>query len=88
MSDFPNSQHRPILIEIGLQIPLINSTPYPRSNFNKAAWEDYANELDKCIRFIPPKRSNYNRFLGFTIAIAKKHMQEVTGKTIFPAGTN
>lgn len=57
MDDFPNSQHRPILIEIGLQIPLINSTPYPRWNFNKAAWEDYAKELDKCIRFIPPKCS-------------------------------
>ncbi|KAE9532084.1 hypothetical protein AGLY_010286 [Aphis glycines] len=84
MNDFPNSQHRPILIEIGLQIPLINSTPYPRWNFNKAAWEDYANELDKCIRFIPPKRSNYNRFLGLIIAIAKKHMPRGYRKDYIP----
>ncbi|KAL4083147.1 hypothetical protein QTP88_028477 [Uroleucon formosanum] len=84
MNDFPNSQHRPILIEIGLQIPLINSTPYPRWNFNKAAWEDYANELDKCIRFIPPKRSNYNRFLGLIIAIAKKHMPRGYRKEYIP----
>lgn len=30
-------------IKIWLQIALFNSTPYPRWNFYKAAWEDYAN---------------------------------------------
>ncbi|VVC42390.1 Hypothetical protein CINCED_3A021544 [Cinara cedri] len=84
MNDFPNSQHRTILIEIGLQIPLINSTPYPRWNFNKAAWENYANELNKCIRFIPPTRSNYNRFLGLITAIVKKHMPRVYRKLYVP----
>lgn len=51
---FPRSQHRPIIYEIGLQIPLINSVPRPRWNFRKADWNPFGIELDDAIRFIPP----------------------------------
>ena len=35
---FPNSQHRPSIITIGLDTPTISSVPKPRWNFRKANW--------------------------------------------------
>lgn len=35
---FPKSQHSPIMIYYGLQIPLVRSIPKPRWNFQKADW--------------------------------------------------
>jgi len=38
LNDFPRSQHRPIIISIGIQIPIVNSVQKPRWNFRKANW--------------------------------------------------
>ncbi|KAL4119302.1 hypothetical protein QTP88_012127 [Uroleucon formosanum] len=46
LGDFSHSQHRPVLLEYGLKVPLIRSLPKPRWNFRKAKWVEYANELD------------------------------------------
>lgn len=36
LGNFPNSQHRPVVLDYGLQIPLIRSIPKLRWNFRKA----------------------------------------------------
>lgn len=69
---FPNSQHRPIILEIGMNIPVITSVPRPIWNFQKANWNQYASLMDSAIRFIPPNPQNYNRFTKLVINTAKK----------------
>lgn len=69
---FPNSQHRPVIIEIGLSIPIITSVPRPRWNFRKANWNKYSPLLDAAVRFIAPLPSNYDRFARLVISTAKK----------------
>lgn len=68
---FPNSQHRPVIAQIGLQIPVINSVPKPRWNFRKANWAKFTAQLDDNIRWIPPEIKNYDRFLGIILSTAK-----------------
>jgi len=68
LSDFPHSQHRPVVAEIDIQIPIVESTP---RNFTKANWPEYARQRDACVRFIEPKAKNYHRFVGMVLAIAK-----------------
>lgn len=68
----PNSQHRPIIYEIGLSIPIITSVPRPRWNFRKADWAQYSSQLDAAIRFVSPTAGNYIRFTRLAINIAKK----------------
>lgn len=36
LNNFPKSQHRPVRIQIGIQIPLVKTLPKPRWNFRKA----------------------------------------------------
>lgn len=47
--NFPHSQHRPVVLDYGLQIPLIRSLPKPRWNCRKADWGKYDKELDHII---------------------------------------
>lgn len=49
---FPNSQHRPVIIEIGMSVPVVTSVPRPRWNFQKANWISFAKQLDAAVRFI------------------------------------
>lgn len=74
LDDFPHSQHRPIVLEIGIKIPIIHSTPRLRWNFGKAQWNEFAVQLDKVVRWIPPVSSNYNRFVKAVITTAKKYI--------------
>ncbi|XP_061716612.1 uncharacterized protein LOC133524543 [Cydia pomonella] len=64
LDDFPNSHHRPILLEIGLKIPLVQSYPGPRWNFQKADWNQYAQKLDERIRWIEPQNSAFLEGIG------------------------
>lgn len=70
--DFPHSQHRPVVLEIGISIPLVTSTPHPRWNFKKADWGKFSKDLDKCLGWIPPMSKNYSRFIGAVTSTAKK----------------
>jgi hypothetical protein len=72
LSAFPHSQHRPVLVAVGIQIPLVRSFPRPRWNFNKANWEAFTSSLENNIRFIPPSAGNYDRFTKLIMSAAKK----------------
>lgn len=61
---FPNSQNRPVIIHVGLQLPLIRADKKNRWNFTKANWEQFSNEEDRTILRIPLVISNYSRFVG------------------------
>ncbi|XP_060524498.1 uncharacterized protein LOC132700921 [Cylas formicarius] len=84
LDNFPHSQHRPIIYEIGIQVPLITSVPRPRWNFGRANWTSFAIELDKCLRWIPPTHKNYDRFIGAVISSAKKHVPRGYRKEYVP----
>ncbi len=58
LSGFPRSQHRPNLLTIGTEIPIVNSTPKPRWNFKKANWKKFARMGDEKLRWISPVCSN------------------------------
>ncbi|KAG5873381.1 hypothetical protein JTB14_026450 [Gonioctena quinquepunctata] len=87
LSDFSHSQHRPAVTEIGIQIPIVESTPRPRWNFSKANWPEYARQLDTCVRSIEPKAKNHHRFVGMVLAIAKKHIPRGFRKEYIPCWT-
>lgn len=72
LKSFPHSQHRPVIVSVGVSIPIIESIPKPRWNFQKANWQKYQQEVDANLRWIPPKRCNYKRFVGVVNAAAKR----------------
>jgi len=49
LDNFPHSQHRPVIIDYGLQIPIVRSIPKPRWNFKLAKWDKYAKDVDKSV---------------------------------------
>lgn len=61
---FPNSQHRPIIIEIGLRVPLVRADKRNRWNFFKADWTKFAEIIDRTISRIPARASSYDGFVG------------------------
>lgn len=81
---FPNSQHRPVIFEVGMSIPIISSVPRPRWNFRKANWNDFSSMLDAAVRFIPPTPKNYDRFNNLIISIAKKSVPRGYRKKYIP----
>lgn len=72
MPSFPSSQHRPVIYDVCIQIPIVTSVPRPRWNFRKVDWHQYSEKLDTAIRFIPPLANNYDRFTRLVISTAKK----------------
>jgi len=74
LSDFPNSQHRPILITIGHRIPLSQSLPLPRWNFRKARWNDFSKYIDEICRRIPATGENMTRFNKLLLTGAARHI--------------
>ena len=81
LSLFPRSQHRPILTDIGLSIPLIESCPKNRWNFDKAGWINFQAELDHVIKFLPVEITNYDRFVTLVKSIGKKtHSKRLSKK--------
>lgn len=80
---FPNSQHRPVILEIGISVPIVTSIPRPRWNFRKANWNQYSQMLDAAIRFIPPSPQNYDRFNNLVISVAKKCIPKRLPKRVY-----
>jgi hypothetical protein len=72
LNDFPHSQHRPVLITVGIQIPLSHTIQKPRWNFQKADWKTFRNQVEQTVRWIPPTSNNYQRFVGAIKSAAKK----------------
>jgi hypothetical protein len=69
ISNFPRSQHRPVIIHFGMRIPLMNSVPKPRWNFLRADWKVFADDLDHVIQFIPVRSNSYERFAKAVVAL-------------------
>lgn len=84
LEDFPHSQHRPVLIRTGIQIPLNNSLPAPRWNFRKADWKGFAKDIDKTCLRIPPKTENICRFTKLILKSSKKHIPRGFRKQYIP----
>lgn len=81
---FPNSQHRPIILNIGLSIPIIQSIRRPRWNFQKSNWNQYEQNLEDTIRFITPTCENYDKFVKLVINTAKKSISRGYRKEYIP----
>uniref|UniRef100_H3BFN7 Endonuclease/exonuclease/phosphatase domain-containing protein n=1 Tax=Latimeria chalumnae TaxID=7897 RepID=H3BFN7_LATCH len=78
------NQHRPSIINVGIEIPVITSTPEPRWNFKKADWETFQKSVDTNIRWIPPTTNAFNRFIGIIKAAAKRSIPRGFRKTYIP----
>lgn len=87
LSDFPHRKHHPTITEIGIQIPIVESTPRPRWNFTKANWPEYTRQLDTCVHFIEPNAKNYHLFVGMVLAVAKKQIPRGFRKEYIPGWT-
>lgn len=85
LEDFPSSQHRPVVIEVGYQIQVIKSIPKPKWNCQKADWLSFTKNMYDSIRWIPPLTENYTRFSKLVISYAKKYHEDI-GKTTYLAG--
>lgn len=46
LNNFPQSQHHPALMKISLEVPIVDSLPRPRWNFNEADWIAYKQQMD------------------------------------------
>jgi exonuclease III len=88
LGEFPHSQHRPVIVEVGIQIPIIRSIPRPRWNFKKANWQEFTQDLDKVVRWIPPVSENYDRFVKAVIATAKRKIPRGFRKEYIPGWSN
>uniref|UniRef100_H3AF49 Endonuclease/exonuclease/phosphatase domain-containing protein n=1 Tax=Latimeria chalumnae TaxID=7897 RepID=H3AF49_LATCH len=80
-------QHRPSIINVGIKVPVITSTPEPRWNFKKAEWETFQKSVDTNIRWIPPTTDAFNRFIGIIKAAAKRSIPQGFRKTYIPCWT-
>jgi len=76
LNNFPKSQHRPIRIQIGIQITLVKTILKPRWNFRKANWTAFSKSLDNNIRWIDPIANNYERFIGMIKGTAKRYIPQ------------
>ncbi|KAJ8356514.1 hypothetical protein SKAU_G00193080 [Synaphobranchus kaupii] len=84
---FPHHQHRPALIHIGVQIPVISSKPLPRWNFRKADWKGFTQEVEEKIIRLEPVPKNYKSFCMILKAAAKNTFPEASAKTSLLAGS-
>lgn len=74
INNFLRSQHRLILINVGIQIPIVKTIQKPRWNFRKADWNNFKKSLDSNIRWIQPTVNNYDRFVGVVKEAAKRQV--------------
>ncbi len=74
LGDFPHSQHRPLLIHIGLQLPIIHGSSKKRWNFRKADWDFFSSKLERSVVTIPsrciPIEEAYQHFQGAIFSAA------------------
>lgn len=84
LTDFPNSQHRPIIITTGIQIIRTEAIPQPRWNFKKANWEEYTSHIERTCQRIPPSSENITRFGKLILKSAKKSIPRGVRKWYIP----
>lgn len=81
---FPNSQHRPIVVEIGLKVPFVRADKKNRWNFNKADWTKFAQIIDQTVTRIPARAFSYDRFVGLIKHAANKSIPRGHRESITP----
>ncbi|VVC38069.1 Hypothetical protein CINCED_3A000355 [Cinara cedri] len=74
LNNFRKSQHRPVHIQIGIQIPLVKTIPKPKWDFRKVNWPAFSKSLDDNIRWIDTTVNNYERFIGMVKGTAKRYI--------------
>uniref|UniRef100_H2ZTA1 Endonuclease/exonuclease/phosphatase domain-containing protein n=1 Tax=Latimeria chalumnae TaxID=7897 RepID=H2ZTA1_LATCH len=72
LKNFSHSQHRPSILHMGIEVPIVNSVPKPRCNFWKASWPTFMNIVEETIQRIPPSPNNYSRFVQLLEVAATK----------------
>lgn len=82
---FPKSQHRPVFLTVGIQIPTIKSLPASRWNLKKADWNSFRETIDRNVRWFKPELQNYDRFIGVIKAAVKKYIPRGYRKDYIPA---
>lgn len=81
---FPRSQHCPIITEVGISFPNIQSAPLPRWNLQKANWYMYTKHIENFVHRIPSSIKNYNRFIGLIKSAAKRAIPRGYRKNYIP----
>lgn len=84
IGDFPNSQHRFLLIKVGFNLHAYKSLPNIRWNFKKANWQGFQNYVEEIVNRIPKAPSSIDRFTGLLIKSAKKNIPRGYRKTYVP----
>lgn len=84
LNDFPHSQHRAVLVKVGLEILTTQSLKKPRWNLQKADWDSFSKLVNRHLRWIPPTASNYYRFVGVIKAAAKRTIPRGYRKDYIP----
>ncbi|VVC35122.1 Hypothetical protein CINCED_3A002511 [Cinara cedri] len=74
LSDFPHSQHHPVVVNWVLEIPVVRMMQKPCWNFNKANWGKFANYLDLLIKWNLPDIEVFDRFTKAIVVAAKKNL--------------
>lgn len=72
LGPFPRSQHLPVIVEVGISIPIIDKPFMPRWNLRKANWTEYTKYIDENINQIKPIPENYIRFIKLIKTAARK----------------
>lgn len=83
LPDVSHSQHRPVVIDMGVEIPIVKSTSKLRWKFNNTNWLEHTKEFDGCARFIDPKTNKYHCITELIFSIAKKHVLRCFRKNYF-----
>ena len=88
LDDFPHSQHRPSVIHIGLQLPVIRSIEKRRWNFRKADWAEFTAATERSIPTIPVNivsvEESYTRFTGAIMKAAQHSIPRGFRPTYIP----
>lgn len=80
LNKFPKSQHCPIVVEVGINLPRFNKPELPRWNIRKANWDSFSKYIEDNINRIEPVQGNYTRFIKLlktaaTKSIPRGHVQ-------------
>jgi len=74
LQKFPKSQHRPVVLDVGINLLKINKPELPRWNIHKADWEKFKQFIEENINRIDPIPENYRRFTKLIKSAAVKNI--------------
>uniref|UniRef100_H3A3M3 Uncharacterized protein n=1 Tax=Latimeria chalumnae TaxID=7897 RepID=H3A3M3_LATCH len=80
-------QHKPVIIHVGIEIPVMAVKRVPRWNLGKVAWDSFEAKVEKTISQIPPTPKNYDRFLALLISTGKNNIPRGHRKGYIPCWT-